>query len=131
MKTKTNRRKRMNALRNRQLALCGIASLLIAGLLAGGGVYAQGATFSQRARIELAMDNAPSRVADALEAILTADQVRALEAALLPQPTDDTMRAALEAAKTRLLQAGFAKNDPLVVAVETRENELKPVNPVE
>ena len=61
----------MNSRTYRQVALCGLATVLIGALLATGWAHAQGATFAQRERIQLAMDNSPELVIGALESILS------------------------------------------------------------
>lgn len=116
----------MNAVTQRQFLLCFLALAFAAALLAGGFVHAQGAHFKDRARIELAMDNAPGAVVTALEGILSQEQIDAIEAALLPPPTDAEKKEALESAKTRLLRAGFSADDPIVAAVTARVNGLAP-----
>jgi len=114
----------MNSKTYRQVALCGLAMSLIGALLAAGWVHAQGAKFAQRERIQLAMDNSPELVIRALESILSQEQIAALEAALLPPPTDAEKREALDNAKLKLLRAGFADDDPLVAAISARAGEI-------
>lgn len=117
----------MNAITQRSFLLCLLALAFTAVLLAGGFVHAQGAHFKDRARVELTMDNSPGTVVAALEGILTQGQIDALEAALLPPPTDAEKKEALESARARLLRAGFPVDDPIVVAVTARATELATV----
>jgi hypothetical protein len=97
---------------------------LIGALLTAGWAHAQGAKFAQRERIQLAMDNSPELVINALESILSHEQLAALEAALLPPPTDAEKQEALDSAKLKLLRAGFADDDPLVAAIAARAGEI-------
>jgi hypothetical protein len=115
----------------RQIVLCSLAIVLMLALLTAGFVQAQGGQFTQRERIALAMDNSPEIVIVALEAILTQEQRAAFEAALLPAPTDAQKKDALSDVKTKLLQAGFAKDDPLVAAIGARADEIAVELPVE
>lgn len=115
----------------RQTVLCCFAIVLMLALLTAGLVHAQGGRFTQRERIALAMDNSPEIVLDALEAILSPEQIVALEAALLPAPTDAQKKDALSDVKLKLLQAGFAKDDPLITAIGVRADEIAIELPVE
>ena len=115
----------------RQTVLCTLAIVLMLALLTAGFAYAAGGQFTQRERIALPMDNSPDLVIAALETILTQEQIAAFEAALLPTPTDAQMKDALSDAKLKLMQAGFAKDDPLVSAIDARAGEIAIELPVE
>lgn len=108
----------------RQTILCALALALMLALLTAGFVHAQGGQFTQRERIALAMDNSPEIVMAALETILTQEQISAFEAAVLPSPTDAQKKNALGEAKLKLVQAGFAKDDPIVSAIDARAGEI-------
>jgi len=123
--------KKMTSRIYRQIILCSLAVVLMSALLAAGFAHAQGGQFTQRERIALAMDNSPALVIAALEAILSQEQIAAFEAALLPVPTDAQKKDALSDARTKLLQAGFAKDDPLLAAIGARANEIAIELPVE
>jgi len=115
----------------RQIALCGLAVVMMIALLTAGFAHAQGGQFTQRERIALAMDNSPDLVIAALETILSQEQIAAFEAALLPAPTDAQKKDALGDVKTKLLQAGFAKDDPLIAEIGARADEIAVASPVE
>lgn len=121
----------MNSQYMRQTILCVLAIVLMLALLTAGFVHAQGGQFTQRERIALAMDNSPEIVIAALETILTQEQISAFEAAVLPSPTDAQRKDALGDVKTKLLQAGFAKDDPLIAAIGAGADEIAIETPVE
>ena len=115
---------------SRRGVLCGLAVGLVCALLAGGAVHAQGAQFSQRERVKLAMDNSPELVVAAIESVLTQAQIAGIESALFPEPTEAEQRTTLESVKVKLLQAGFAADDPLVKAVDARAGAIVGEAPV-
>ncbi|NUM52545.1 MAG: hypothetical protein HUU46_02770 [Candidatus Hydrogenedentes bacterium] len=108
----------------RQVVLCVLAVGLMGVLLVGGVIHAQGAKFSQPERVRLAMDNSPEVVIAALEAILTQEQITAFETVLLPKPSDAEKQSALDDAKRKLMLAGFAADDPVIVAISSRVDEI-------
>ncbi|MCC6797754.1 MAG: hypothetical protein IT366_21755 [Candidatus Hydrogenedentes bacterium] len=115
----------------RQTILCVLAVALMLALLTAGFAHAQGGQFTQRERIALAMDNSPEIVIAALEAIMSQEQLAAFEAAVLPAPTDAQKKDALGDVKTKLLQAGFTKDDPLIAAIGARADEISVALPAE
>lgn len=109
----------------RQVVMCGLGVVMMGALLVAGWAHADGAKFSHRERVVLAMDNSPELVVDALEKVLSQEQIDAFESLLLPKPTDTEKRAALDSAKAALLRAGFAQDDPVVSAVAARADAIK------
>jgi len=113
-------------MRRRSWVLVGVG--LVVCVLGAGRVFAQvvESPFEYRARLLVAMDNDPERVAAALEQVLSVEQAAALEALLVVVPDDGDKAEALKAAKKYLMEAGLGKSDSLLVEVDSRLAALVP-----
>jgi len=104
------------------MMLFGVVVLVVAaGVLASAQ---EAVAFRDRDRVAAAMDHRPHVVIAHLAAILTQDQVDALESALFPEPSVAEKVAGLGAVKRALVRLGFSETDALVEAVCSRIEQL-------
>lgn len=75
-------------------------------------------SFSDRERLIRFLDNNPEAMVDALESVLSQEQIAALETVLFPPPSNEQKEAALKNIKSDLLRLGLSSDDTLVKAVD-------------
>lgn len=88
----------------------------IAGALNVQGTDITNDTDSQAVRERF--DNNPRQFIASLEALMTAEQLTALESTLFPEPDDPRRKRALEAARLVLLRAGVSADNSAVLSLD-------------
>ena len=105
-----------------------LATLALVVIMAGVPLVAQeAARFADPERVAAFLDAQPRAAITLLEAMLSQEQLTALEHAMFPLPTDDEKRKVYEATLTWLRRTGLADDDVAVAELTRKLDALPPV----